>query len=140
MNHTPHFRLADWQNDHALLTAIREEVFVMEQNVPLALEWDEHDASAQHFLAFIDQQAVATARLKSDGQIGRMAVRRPYRGQGIGDALLRFVLDTARATHDEVYLHAQVQVKAFYQRHGFIEQGEVFKDAGIDHIHMVRRL
>lgn len=133
-------RRVNWDDEHTRLLAIRFEVFVEEQGVPAELEHDEHDARALHLLASVDDLAVATARMLDDGHIGRMAVRRAYRGSGIGGQLLRAMLGQARARGlREVFLHAQCSAEPFYENHGFIARGEVFVDAGIDHRTMVCR-
>jgi predicted GNAT family N-acyltransferase len=106
--------------------------------VPEALERDEHDADAIHLLASDDAgRAIATARLLRDGHIGRMAVLPDMRNRGIGSRLLTRLLDLA-AERDmaTVFLHAQCQAEPFYARLGFTAEGEVFKDAGIDHRYM----
>ncbi|HHO59985.1 MAG TPA: GNAT family N-acetyltransferase [Thiotrichales bacterium] len=134
-------RVADWDSDRKALQAIRYTVFVEEQQVPVELEWDEFDTHATHFIASYNGQAVATARLKNDGQIGRMAVLEAFRGKGIGAALLTFVIETARSKNlSSLYLHAQVPVIGFYQQHGFRERGEIFMDANIPHREMVKNL
>ena len=139
-------RLADWEKDGDALRTIRQQVFVLEQSVPVELEWDEHDRSAVHFIAELTNDhgtAVATARLKIDpdssAQIGRMAVLSEYRRQGIGRTLLRYVLDYCEQHQiHPLYLHAQVQVVNFYQNEGFYPEGEIFEDAGIPHRAMFR--
>ena len=84
---------------------------------------------------------VGTGRMKPDGHIGRMAVLKDCRGQGIGSAILTALLDIARQQQwSEVYLHAQVAAIPFYVKHGFTANGEQFMDAGIPHQSMVRRL
>src|SRR3546814_718313 len=100
---------------------IRHEVFVLEQQVPLELEWDEMDALSLHIVAYDENhQAIGTARLLPDGHIGRMAVRQPLRGQGIGSVLLQTLLKVAQQRGDlAVLLHAQLHAENFYQRHGF---------------------
>ena len=134
-------KIADWPGDLATLQHIRQTVFIEEQSVPEELEWDEHDKTATHFLALVDNTAVATARLKVDGQIGRMAVLPAYRNKTIGQRLLSFVLETAVSQDiDFVFLHAQVQVLDFYKKQGFIEKGEIFMDANIPHREMLKQL
>ncbi len=134
-------KIADWPGDIATLQHIRRTVFIEEQSVPEELEWDEHDKTATHFLALVDNTAVATARLKIDGQIGRMAVLADYRNKTIGQKLLRFVLETAFNLEFEfVFLHAQVQVIDFYKQQGFAEKGDIFMDANIPHREMVKEL
>ena len=124
----------DWHHEQAALMAIRKSVFIDEQHVPKELEWDGHDADCIHFLASVNSLPVATARLTPQGQIGRMAVLREFRGKGIGSRLLAAVIDHARqAGYQQVFLHAQVNVIEFYQKHGFSTEGDIFLDAGIAH-------
>ena len=128
-------RRADWAADRDLLQAVRRAVFVVEQAVPEALEWDEFDAVSRHALAVApDGAAIGTARLLPDGHIGRVAVLASWRGCGVGGALLQHLLDAARrARLPEVKLNAQVRALGFYRRFGFVAEGEVFDDAGIEH-------
>ncbi len=136
-------RIADWSNadDRITLGMIRERVFIEEQQVPFALEWDEFDNSSMHFLAIVDNQYVATARLKHDGQFGRMAVLAEFRHQGIGSALLRCIVQQAQQRQlDQLYCHAQVSALDFYCQHGFVAYGNEFDDAGIAHQTMQRTL
>lgn len=123
-----------WAQAEHELRALRSEVFVREQQVPEALEWEEDDHVATHFLAFRGATAIATARLLPSGQIGRMAVVREQRGQGIGRQLLLAVLAHARtAGQQRLFLHAQTHALGFYQGLGFEAEGEEFDDAGIPH-------
>ena len=128
-------RRADWAADRDLLQAVRRAVFVVEQAVPEALEWDEFDAVSRHALAVApDGAAIGTARLLPDGHIGRVAVLASWRGCGVGGALLQHLLDAARrARLPEVKLNAQVRALGFYRQFGFVAEGEVFDDAGIEH-------
>lgn len=129
---------ADWPAEHAALRQIRETVFVQEQGVPLALEWDEHDASAYHLLARdTDHQPIGTGRLLPDGHIGRMAVLAAWRGRGVGTALLRQLLLTAEQQGmSKLVLNAQCSAVGFYERLGFTAEGPIFDDAGIAHRQM----
>jgi predicted GNAT family N-acyltransferase len=124
----------DWDHKQDVLKAIRKSVFIDEQHVPRDLEWDGQDNDCTHFLASINAIPVATARLTAKGQIGRMAVLREYRGHGIGSSLLTSVIEQAKQLgHRQVFLHAQVSVIGFYQKHGFRAEGDIFIDAGIEH-------
>jgi predicted GNAT family N-acyltransferase len=134
--HTPfHVRQASWPQEEPALRSIRSRVFTAEQGVPEHLEWDGKDAQAVHLIAETTSGvAIGTARLLPGGRLGRMAVLRAYRGQGVGSALLREALRVARQHGlDSLTLHAQVQVMPFYQRFGFEVVGNCFKEAGIPH-------
>lgn len=140
----PGFRVAQarWPAEHDAIARIREAVFVREQGVPLALEWDGKDGRAIHLLARdAAGQPIGTARLLPDGQIGRMAVLPAWRGRGVGTELLKesLVLAETRGIA-AVFLNAQVQVRGFYERLGFVATGGVFSEAGIPHVRMVREL
>ena len=135
-------RHVDWSAHSDTLLAIRFAVFVREQGVPPELEHDEHDAWALHLLASdTEGRPIGTARLLSDGHIGRMAVLPSWRNRGVGSALVRELLHIAVQRGDgRVFLHAQCTAEAFYARLGFTPVGEVFVDAGIDHRQMEKVL
>lgn len=123
-----------WIEHASELSAIRREVFVEEQGVPIALELDALDNAARHLLAVVDGVTpVGTARLLEDGHIGRMAVLCAWRGQGIGTSLLRHAVQLAQADGQSAFLHAQCSAIPFYERLGFRAEGPVFLDAGIAH-------
>lgn len=127
-------RLVAWDEARVALASVRRAVFIVEQRVPEALEWDGADAVALHALALADGVPIGTARLLSDGHIGRIAVLREWRGLGVGDALLAAMLNAARERgFDTALLNAQVQALDFYRRHGFEAEGDVYLDAGIPH-------
>ena len=133
--------ITNWDSNNDSLVRIRRQVFIEEQNVPEDMEWDEHDSSSTHFLATLDNKVIATARLKTDGQIGRMAVLAEYRNKGIGSKLLKFVLLTAKQQKQKnVYLHAQVSAIPFYKKHGFTACGDIFYEANIPHREMSKKI
>lgn len=135
---------ADWDNlrDRADAAFVRRTVFIKEQQVPEALEWDGLDAGAFHLVARDDAgRPVGSARMLPDGHIGRMAVLKPWRGRKVGTALLRRMLEeAARRAFPRVYLDAQVHAIGFYEGLGFVAEGEEFMDAGIPHRRMVRQM
>jgi len=135
-------RILSWPDALPLARPIRYEVFVVEQGVPVDIEWDEWDERGDHAVAF-DREgaAVGTARLLPDGRVGRMAVLREWRRHGIGAALLEAML--AQAIYrgmTQVTLHAQTHAAGFYRRFGFSEQGAEFSEAGIPHVPMTLEL
>ncbi len=137
------FRLrpARWPQDQAALRQVRETVFVREQKVPPELEWDGLDDQCLHMLAEDrDGNPIGTGRLLPDGHIGRMAVLREWRGRGVGSALLGALMEEGRKRGFEtMILAAQVQAMPFYEKAGFVAEGDVFDDAGIPHRNMVWR-
>ncbi len=130
-----HVEPASWPVDGAELRAIREQVFVVEQNVPVEEELDALDATSRHVIARdAEGRAIGTARLTAEHAIGRMAVLREWRGRGVGAALLRTLLEQARALGwPSVHLHAQRQAIAFYEKAGFVAEGAEFLECDIPH-------
>jgi len=124
------------------IKTVREQVFIQEQHVPVALEWDGLDDAAIHVVAEDKHaQVIGTARLLEDGHIGRMAVLPKWRHQGVGSALLKELLLIAQQRQlSKVFLHAQTTAIGFYECHGFSVRGEEFMDAGIPHRYMERHL
>jgi YbgC/YbaW family acyl-CoA thioester hydrolase len=136
----------NWQSLQLHARAIRTAVFIAEQHIPLEMEWDDADAGAVHAVALNRfGQPLATGRLLRDAsgvaRIGRMAAIQALRGSGVGKAVLDALLRAAAARGDrEVRLHAQTSAQGFYERAGFVPLGEVFEEAGIEHIEMMRPL
>jgi len=133
-------READWHRDQAAIRGVRHAVFVIEQGIPAALEWDGLDPDCRHVLGCTGNcRPVATGRLMPDGRIGRMAVLPAWRRQGVGRALLVRLLQLAGSRGLlNVRLHAQIVVAGFYRRQGFQECGVPFELAGIVHVEMTR--
>ena len=130
-----------WKDLAAPAKAIREAVFIQEQNIAAEDEWDAEDAVAVHFIVFQQDQAIATARLLSNHSIGRVAVLTTARGLGVGQRSMQAVIDYARAEQRGlVKLSSQVHAIGFYQALGFEVQGEEYLDCGIPHIDMYLKL
>lgn len=125
-----------------VLHALRQTVFVQGQGIDPALEADSDDVSAVHVLAVDAQgQPVGTARLTTDGRIGRMAVLESHRRQGIAQAMLDWLVAQARSLGlGEVRLHAQLGALPLYATSGFLPAGEDLLEAGRVHRPMRRRL
>ncbi|HEY5186763.1 MAG TPA: GNAT family N-acetyltransferase [Actinomycetes bacterium] len=142
-------------DDVTAALAVRREVFVVEQDVPVDLEQDERDATADHFLVRVEDQPVGAGRLVVEppgfegvdpglgevAHLGRLAVSLEVRGTGLGAVLVRAIEARARERGLLVmYLGAQTHAVAFYERLGYGAHGAVFDDAGIPHRHMTRLL
>lgn len=138
-------RAASWASDRDAIRAVRERVFVVEQSVDPELEWDGLDEHCDHaVVSQPDGMVVGTGRLVCSGtrgKIGRMAVLEHCRGEGVGMAILEFLVQLARDQGlDEVELNAQTHALAFYARAGFIAEGPEFDEANIPHRHMTLAL
>lgn len=135
-------KTGSWTELKALASPLRYEVFVQEQEIDPELEWDTADETAVHAVVINKLgQAVATGRLLQPqsqvAQIGRMAVNKALRGGSLGRLVVSTLIEKARLRGDrEVLLHAQCSAEGFYRRLGFTAHGDIFQDAGIDHIEM----
>lgn len=135
-----------WQTHSADLIKIRTAVFMQEQQVSAADEWDGLDEQAVHFLVLsANNEAIGCARLLQETigennlyHIGRVAILESFRNQGIGHQLMQFIIAYCKKTAPEnkLYLHAQTQRRHFYETLGFIAEDTEFMDAGIPHISM----
>ena len=121
--------------------AIRREVFVGEQNCPPELEW-EHEDESNHFLATVDGVPAGASRWRKTDKgykLERFAVLKKFRGNGVGQELVKTVLADLPADADYVYLHAQVDAVTLYERFNFVKTGPEFEEAGIRHYKMERK-
>ncbi len=142
MSHPFTVSLVSWHDGEPLLRAIREEVFIREQNVPEELEWDEMDDGSRHALALsLNGDAIGCGRMLPNGHIGRIAVLPQWRNMRVGTAIMEALLDEARARgFKQVDVDAQVQAMPFYHNFGFVEHGKEFMDAGMPHKKMKLKL
>ncbi len=121
--------------------AIRHEVFICEQDIDPELEFDGLDDRAVHALVYVDGVPVATGRILDDGHIGRIAVLKEYRGQGLGEKVVLSLIKKAEEKGcSRVYLGSQTHAANFYLKLGFVPYGSEFMEAGIPHISMERLL
>lgn len=141
---TPAFlvRPARWQGDEAAIARVRRMVFIEEQGVPEALEWESRDGDCAWFVAEAGEGTIiGIGRLTPEGRVGRMAVLPEWRGRGVGSALLVAALTEARGRGQRrVELSAQSRAVPFYLRHGFCALGDEYLDAGIPHRTMTLEL
>jgi len=127
-----------WKTHAQLLKNVREQVFIIEQEVPIVLEWDGLDDDAQHLIALNAKgEVVGCTRLLSGGIIGRMAVLKFWRGQGLGYKLLqRAIAFHQQQGEQKVILSAQWHAISFYEKSGFVKCSLPYLDANILHIDM----
>ena len=134
-------KICDYKDNEKDICKIRFEVFVDEQNVPDDLEIDGLDDEAKHVLAYIDGKPIGTGRILSDGHIGRVAVLKKYRGLGIGNSIMKALIKWAQQNKfEKLWLSSQWHAHSFYLGLGFVCEGDIYEEAGIDHIKMFRRL
>lgn len=125
---------------------IRQKVFVQEQGVPANLEIDGNEAYSVHFVLYTDdKKPVATVRLlpldDKTFKLQRMAVLKEYRGKNLGaDIVAEAETFAKQQGYKTIELGAQLSAEKFYQKMGYVAYGEVFQDAGIDHVHMKKEL
>ena len=124
--------------------ALREAVFCGEQGVSLADELDGRDDEAVHLVVVEDGAVIGTCRLLAEGttvKLARMAVAREARGRGLAGALLDEADAQSRALGAQrIALAAQLTAQGVYARAGYEPYGDVFLDAGIDHVMMAKPL
>ena len=117
--------------------ALRREVFVGEQHVPEAIEYDSYDAAATHLVALVDGEIVGVLRivfLPEHAKFGRVAVRRNARGQGIASTMMRVAMELAKARGEaRFYLTSQLDKVSLYEKLGFAAYGETFTEGGMPH-------
>jgi len=120
--------------------AIRKEVFVEEQGVPEIEEYDGYEPISIHYLAYVDVIPAGCARWRvtpyHQVKLERFAVRKPWRDKGIGKAVLFKMLEEI-PSNMPVILHAQESAIGFYQKAGFVAEGERFFECDIPHFRMV---
>jgi predicted GNAT family N-acyltransferase len=134
--------LVCWHDGEPLLRAIREAVFIQEQNVPEELEWDGKDEECRHALALsLNGDAIGCGRIQPNGHIGRIAVLASWRKQKVGTAIMEALLDEARSRgYKQVDVDAQTYAIPFYRAFDFVEHGKEFMDAGLPHKKMKLKL
>ena len=120
--------------------AIRRAVFIEEQGISEADEMDGTDSEAIHLLVRDDKIPVATGRILITGGIytlGRIAVLKNHRGQGLGDFVVRLLIRRAYELGGAVqHLHSQTHARGFYEKLGFIITTGEYMEAGVPHVGM----
>ncbi len=128
----------NWSEHSDDITRIRDRVFIQEQAVPRHIEVDGKDSECIHFLIFNESVPIGTARIKKDGKIERVSILKNHRRKGLGYQLMKFIINNAQEKGlERIYLHSQMDSIEFYKSLKFIQKGEAFKEAGIDHVLMV---
>ncbi len=124
---------------------VRRQVFVEEQGISEDIELDDYDREALHMVVKDGEKIIGTARVlflaANQAKLERMAILKPFRRKGIGSRIIAFLNEELRNRQiNQVFLHAQYPVVAFYKSCGFKESGSPFLEAGIRHIKMQGQL
>ena len=131
---------ASFKEDHDEIFEIRNIVYIKGQNCPHDEEFDGFDDDSEHFLAYFGEKVAGYCRLRmveKKAKLERFAVYEEWRGKGVGKALVKHLLKLLENRRiEDKYLNAQTRVKEFYEKLGFKERGELFMEAGIEHVAM----
>ena len=124
---------------------IRVDVFITEQGFKPGWEPDENDKTARNFIAIVEDKIVGTARFRESEpgtiKIERMATKKEYRGQGIGKAILDFMIEKIKKLNPKkIFANCQVQAREFYEKCGFKQVSEPYDQWGVMHIDMEREI
>jgi predicted GNAT family N-acyltransferase len=136
---------ADYLTNKEIINQIRVKVFQEEQGVAEKLEFDGLDATAIHLLAYLDNKAVGTTRIRAidcqTAKIERLAVLLQARGQGIGKKIMEAAIEIATIQdYQTIIIHAQEYIKNLYLQLGFEQIGNTFVEADIAHIKMIKTI
>ena len=141
MTNNFNINIVTWASHEPQLRTVRTPVFVIEQLVTPEFEWDDIDATAVHLLATLNNEAIGCLRIIDYHKIGRMAVLKAYRGQGLGAAmLLAAVAICKQHGSKQVMLSAQTHAIGFYEKAGFKQVSGVYCDVDIPHVDMLLAL
>jgi predicted GNAT family N-acyltransferase len=135
--------VSDFKMQFDAIRAVRMEVFVVEQQIPLELEYDADDWHCTHAVAWDGAKPIGTARLdlKQQGRVGRVSVLRQFRRGGIGTRLMHALEQEARRHGlPKLWFHSQVSAVPFYETLGYRAFGEEYLEADIPHLSMEKLL
>ncbi len=130
------------------ILALRQAVFIVEQN-SIYLDADGHyDYSALHFCGF-DEVGVLIAYTRiippkekyEEPAIGRVVVATSARKKGIGYELMKRSIEKCNKLYPEhsIRISAQCYLEQFYSNLGFCSVGQPYLEDDIPHIEMLRQ-
>ena len=128
------------------LLKLRSEVFVVEQNC-VFLDQDDKDQKCYHLMLFLEDQLIGYSRLVPPGlsypemAIGRVVSAPSVRGKGMGRIVMEVSIQNCEKLFGQgnIRIGAQTYALGFYSSLGFVPDGEVYDEDGIEHIEMVRK-
>lgn len=153
------FKVFDYQTDEThrkIWNQIREEIFIVEQECPVEIEYDGLDTPefSTHVIMFLDQTAMGIARIlrntknyknKFAAKYGRVAILKNYRRQGYAGKLVTFCDKFCLENPDFfdqipqlILLHVQNYTRSLYEKLGYVCEGELFMEDFIEHVKAVK--
>lgn len=120
---------------------LRIDVFIKEQHCKPGWEPDEEDKISKHYIALVGNKIVGTARVRQSKReeikIERMVIDKKYRGKGIGEGLVRYIIiQTKKSKPKRIWIQAQVHAQTFYEKCGFCTVSKPYDLWDIQHIDM----
>ncbi len=123
---------------------VRREVFIEEQQVPEEEEIDQYEDECTHIVVYDQNQPVAAGRLRNYDGIGKMeriCVLASHRKHGLGKIVMDHLEELAKEKgFQELKLNSQTHAEGFYERLGYKTISDIFMDAGIPHVTMVKAI
>ena len=118
--------------------SVRRKVFVEEQGVPLSLELDELDETADHFVVYTENTPIGAGRIREIdngiGKVERVCILPEFRGKRLGKLIMQALEDHAASKDfEKVVLNAQSYAIPFYEKIGYVITSPEFMDADIPH-------
>ena len=124
---------------------VRKSVFQKEQGIDIKLDFDNKDDNSDHIVAYYDDNPIGTTRIRylndNVAKIERTSVMQNYRGCGVGKKIIEYAICFLKEKGiEKVILNAQEHAKGFYEKLGFKQDGELFKEANIPHVSMYKKI
>ena len=136
----------DGYRDFGLVSFIRTQVFILEQECPAIEEFDEYDNVAEHYLGYSGNAPAIICRVLFVGndiaKIGRIATLKEFRGQGFATTLLNWVIAILRENDNvnEIQMSAQEHAIGLYEKLGFVAYGDSYIEDYLPHRMMSMKL
>lgn len=141
-------KLSDFNPEHLYeVVKLRQDIFIIEQNC-IYDDIDGLDYESIHLLLFsgndtlIGYLRIVPPGIKFDEvSLGRIAIRKSYRGKGLGKKLIEKGLEFAKERGEtSVKIEAQAHLEKLYTGLGFKKVSKIYSVDGIPHIQMIMQV
>ena len=129
--------------DMMRVAAIRNVVYMGEQECPYYEEYDGNDLSATHLLAYMGDEPIGCLRLRffaGFAKLERLAIRKEFRKSRAAFQLVRAAFKFCQKKgYQRIYAHSQTRLVDFWKRFGFrvLEGGRNFVFSGFDYVEVI---